>query len=137
MTAGNAQGDIPKGTLTSPKFRITGPKIGFLVGGTCVPSQARVELLVDGHVILTASPKKCRDTMDEQFFDVRQLAGRIAQVRLVDASSIGHLNFDDLKGDFSCIGKHFLYSMCEIMMEVDSTLEYKTALHSTAQYCTA
>jgi len=44
---GASQGDGPKGTLTSPVFKITGRYITFLIGGGCDAAWIRVELLVD------------------------------------------------------------------------------------------
>ena len=48
--AGAIQGDRPKGTLTSPRFRIIGRKISFLIGGGCDVDFIRAELLVDNEV---------------------------------------------------------------------------------------
>ena len=48
--AGAIQGDTPKGTLTSPPFRIIGRKISFLIGGGCDMTVVRAELLVDNEV---------------------------------------------------------------------------------------
>ena len=48
--AGAVQGDGPRGTLTSPQFRIIGKNISFLIGGGCNMSSIRVELLVDNEV---------------------------------------------------------------------------------------
>ena len=48
--AGAKQGDKPKGNLTSPRFRITGKEISFLIGGGCDINVIRAELLVDNEV---------------------------------------------------------------------------------------
>ena len=48
--AGAIQGDSPKGTLTSPPFRIIGRKISFLIGGGCDMTVVHAELLVDNEV---------------------------------------------------------------------------------------
>jgi len=42
--------------------------------------------------------------MYRKSWDVQDLIGEHAQVRLIDASSDGwgHINFDDLKGDIVC-----------------------------------
>ena len=48
--AGAIQGDGPRGTLTSPRFRIIGRKISFLIGGGCNMTVVRAELLVDNEV---------------------------------------------------------------------------------------
>ena len=48
--AGAFQGDTPKGTLTSPRFRIIGKKVSFLIGGGCRMNVIRAELLVKNGV---------------------------------------------------------------------------------------
>ena len=93
------------GTLTSPKFRIIGHKLSFLLGGGCDVGKIRVELLVNGQVVRKAFADECREKMRRREWDVRQFKNRIAQIRLVDASRQGHMTFDDLWGDFTCIGR--------------------------------
>jgi hypothetical protein len=95
---GRVQGDGPQGTLTSEPFDITAPTISFLIGGGCDIKTERVELLIDGEVVLQATGK-CTETMERLSWDVFQYIGRTAQVRIIDASSggWGHINFDDLK----------------------------------------
>ena len=44
--------DQPRGTLTSPCFRIVGRDISFLIGGGCTISDIRAELIVDNQVRL-------------------------------------------------------------------------------------
>ena len=48
--AGAIQGDGPRGTLTSPGFRIIDRKISFLIGGGCNMTVVRAELQVDNGV---------------------------------------------------------------------------------------
>ncbi|MDO9527738.1 MAG: hypothetical protein Q7J27_01100 [Syntrophales bacterium] len=95
---GRIQGDGPQGTLTSEPFTITGPTISFLIGGGCDIKTERVELIIDGQVVLQATGK-CTETMEQLRWDVSQYIGRTAQIRIIDASSggWGHINFDDLK----------------------------------------
>ena len=50
VTAGKMQGDAPKGTLTSPYFRIIGGHISFLIGGGCDIKTVRAELIVGNKV---------------------------------------------------------------------------------------
>ena len=47
VEAGGIQGDSTKGTLTSPRFRIIGKNISFLIGGGCDMIVVRAELLVN------------------------------------------------------------------------------------------
>ena len=49
--AGAIQGDTPKGNLTSPRFRIIGRNLSFLIGGGCNMTEVRAELLVNNKVI--------------------------------------------------------------------------------------
>jgi len=95
---GRVQGDGPQGTLTSELFTITGPIISFLIGGGCDIKTERVELLIDGQVVLQATGK-CTETMERSRWNVSQYIGKTAQIRVIDASSggWGHINFDDLK----------------------------------------
>ena len=44
--------DQPRGTLTSPCFRIVGRDISFLIGGGCTINDIRAELIVDNQVRL-------------------------------------------------------------------------------------
>jgi hypothetical protein len=95
---GRIQGDGPQGTLTSRPFAIKGPVISFLVGGGCDINTERVELIINGRVVLKATGK-CTETMERVLWDVTPYTGQSAQLRLVDASSggWGHINFDDIR----------------------------------------
>ena len=48
--AGQEQGDVPQGTLTSPCFYIKGNNLNFLLGGGCNINLARAELIVSNQV---------------------------------------------------------------------------------------
>jgi len=102
--AGRVQGDGPQGTLTSPSFKITGKHISFLIGGGCDIKTVRAELIV-GHKVVRSATGKCSETMTRKVWDVHAYVGQKAHVKLVDFSSggWGHINFDDLKGDISCV----------------------------------
>ena len=106
---GYFKGDYPRGTLTSPKFRITGPNINFLFGGGCDVGKLRAELLVRGKVVRQTVADGCNDKMQRRRWDVRPFKNKIAQIRLVDKSRRGHVNFDDFRGDFTCLGKQQLH----------------------------
>ena len=60
---------------------------------------------MNGQVVRKAFADECREKMRRREWDVRQFKNRIAQIRLVDASRQGHMSFDDLWGDFTCIGR--------------------------------
>ncbi|XP_048581258.1 signal peptide, CUB and EGF-like domain-containing protein 2 [Nematostella vectensis] len=102
-TPGATQGDGPQRSLTSPPFRIGGTKISYLVGGGCDASKERVELLIDGSVVMFDSGQ-CTETMRRVEKDVSAYVEKMARMRIPDDSSEGwgHINFDDLRGNF-CI----------------------------------
>jgi len=95
---GQIQGDGPQGTLTSEPFTITKPTLSFLIGGGCDMNTERVELLVNGQVVLKATGH-CTETMIRVKWNVSAYQGQMAQIRLIDASSggWGHINFDDVR----------------------------------------
>ena len=49
-TPGRIQGDGPRGTLTSPFFKIIGANITFLIGGGCRMDFIRAELVINDQV---------------------------------------------------------------------------------------
>ena len=108
VEAGYMEGDYPIGTLTSPEFRIKGSNMEFLLGGGCDGENIRAELLVNGKVQRVAYADYCRERMRRRLWNVAEFTNQIGQIRLVDASRKGHINFDDLRGDFTCLGKCFL-----------------------------
>ena len=59
-------------------------------------SDFQVEKIVTG---------KCTETMERVTWDVMEFYDQMAQIRLVDNSTgiWGHINFDDLKGDITCV----------------------------------
>ena len=86
------------GTLTSPRFRIIGHKLSFLLGGGCDVGKIRVELLVNGQVVRKAFADECREKMRRRGWDVRQFENRIIEIRLVDASGAQNIcSEDDLR----------------------------------------
>ena len=97
-------GDAPQGTITSPAFTIRGSMLSFLIGGGCDVTKVRAELVVDGKVVRLETGK-CFETMARRQWHVTEFKGKMAHVRLVDQSSgdWGHINFDDLRGDFCLI----------------------------------
>jgi hypothetical protein len=96
--AGRIQGDGPQGTLTSEPFTISTSTVSFLIGGGCDLNTERVELLVNGQVVLKATGH-CTETMTRLRWNVSAYHGQQAQIRLIDTSSggWGHINFDDVR----------------------------------------
>jgi uncharacterized protein (DUF608 family) len=91
-------GDQPHGKLTSPEFTITRPFIGFLIGGGSQARQTCMNLLVDGHVVRTATGKDL-ERLAPHTWDVAALEGQRARIEIVDAASggWGHINVDQIE----------------------------------------
>src|SRR4051812_2186555 len=98
-TGGN--GDSTVGTLTSPDFRITKDHLNFLVGGGNHPASSEaptaVELVVDGRVVRSATGRDS-EALNWASWDVRELAGKTAQLRVVDQNTggWGHILVDQV-----------------------------------------
>nr|AGZ94060.1 levanase [Streptomyces sp. MMG1612] len=94
-------GDSTTGTLTSPEFTIDKDYINFLVGGGNHPAGSgnptAVELLVDGQVVRSTTGKDS-EALNWASWDVKDLAGKKAQIKIVDDNSggWGHLNVDHI-----------------------------------------
>jgi hypothetical protein len=104
--AGNIQGFLPKGVLSSDIFIIKGKKISFLIGGGCDLYTTFVELLIDGKSIAKQTGK-CSEAMEEVYFDVSQVMNRAGQIRIVDNSSStnwGYISVDSFSFDWSVEG---------------------------------
>lgn len=96
---GGPRGDDNVGTLTSPDFTIDGDHLNMLVGGgerEGDPGQTlEVQLIVDGEVVRQlAGPND--GALNWQHWDVSELQGRTAQLRVVDEATggWGHLTLD-------------------------------------------
>ncbi len=72
--------------------------MNYLVAGARdLPARLGVELLVDGKVVRAASATEIKDptkAMDWRTWDVRDLAGHTAQIRVNDQSSLGSIAVD-------------------------------------------
>ncbi|WRZ54954.1 GH32 C-terminal domain-containing protein [Streptomyces sp. NBC_01314] len=94
-------GDASTGTLTSPEFTLDKKHINFLIGGGNHPADSdnptAVELLVDGQVVRSSTGKD-GEALNWASWDVGELAGKKAQIRIVDNNSggWGHLNVDHI-----------------------------------------
>lgn len=87
-----------KGALLSPEFEIQRRFINFLVmGERNLPATVGVELLVEGRVARAASATETSDParlLHWRTWDVRDLAGRKARIRVNDNSATGWIAVD-------------------------------------------
>ncbi len=97
-------GDAGTGMLTSPPFAIERRYIKFLVGGGSYRGEGgyggetRIDLLVNGQVVRHAAGPGEWEHLDWEQWDVSQLLGQTAQLRVVDTATggWGHLNVDQI-----------------------------------------
>lgn len=94
-------GDSTTGTLTSPEFTIDKSHINFLIGGGNHPygsaNPTAIQLLVGDTVVRSATGKD-GEALNWASWDVGDLAGQQAQIRIVDDNTggWGHLNIDHI-----------------------------------------
>src|SRR5207244_10498321 len=83
--------------LTSPNILIERAYISFLIGGGHRPEEACVNLIVGGKVVRTATGKN-DELLEWANWDVKDLAGKTAQIQVVDnaAGPWGHINVDQI-----------------------------------------
>jgi uncharacterized protein (DUF608 family) len=91
-------GDLPRGRLASPTFKIERSFLSFLIGGGNHKGKTCVNLLVDGKVARTAEGKN-NERLEWCNWDVRDLAGKDARIEIVDEESAawGHINVDQIE----------------------------------------
>lgn len=99
QTPGGVQGNAPVGELTSPPFIIHSSKLYFLFAGSAYASKARVELLVGGLVVRSKSSSTGSESLVQMRWNVSDLLGREAQIRLVDSGNDTFVSFDGLKSN--------------------------------------
>ncbi len=89
--------DAATGTLTSPPFTLARRYVAFLIGGGRHDGGTGVELLVDGAVVRSATGHDAGALRFESW-DVGDLAGREARVRIVDrvGGGWGHVDVDEI-----------------------------------------
>ncbi len=95
-------GDVSKGTLLSPAFKIERPFINFLIGGGGYDSLTCMNLLVNGEVVRTAVGPNTMPGGSEQLYfrawDVKELVGKNATIEIVDnySDGWGHICVDSI-----------------------------------------
>ena len=89
------------GSLTSPAFTIQRPYLSFLVGGGSLRGLTSIQLII-GQKIVRESTGKDNSRMQSVTWDLSNLMGREARVRIVDASNqtngyilVDHILFGD------------------------------------------
>ena len=99
-------GDKSTGTLTSPEFKIQRKHIHFLIGGGGFAGKTCMNLLVEGRIVRTATGPNTEpggsETLTPASWDVNDLAGKMAQIQIVDDATggWGHINVDQIvQGD--------------------------------------
>ena len=90
------RGDQTTGTLTSPEFKITNTFLNFLIGGGA-DKETRMDLLVDGKVVRTASGEAA-ERLAWKSWDVGEFKNQAAVVQVVDSAigGWGHINVDQI-----------------------------------------
>jgi levanase len=94
--------DLSTGTITSPSFQVTTDYIDLLVGGgrhpySTDPAPTAVNLVVDGTVVRTATGQDS-EAANWVAWNVEDLAGRTAQIQIVDQNTggWGHILVDHI-----------------------------------------
>ena len=96
---GGPRGDDNVGTMTSPPFEVTADHLSMLVGGgkrdDGSAQTLQVQLLVDGEVVRHLTGPEA-GALNWRSWDVSDLRGRQAQLRVVDVATggWGHLTLD-------------------------------------------
>ena len=91
-------GEKATGTLTSPPFVIERPYITFLIGGGYEPGHLCVNLLVNGQALFSTTSFRTGNRLKPVSWDLRTLAGRQAQIQIIDNSTRkwGYIDVDQI-----------------------------------------
>jgi hypothetical protein len=90
-------GDAATGRITSPAFALAGAKLTMMLGGGTDSTKLRVELWIDNAIVRAASvPQPGGDTLRRIEWDIAELRDKQATLVLVDDSTTGHLDVDDV-----------------------------------------
>lgn len=96
------KGDGTIGTLTSPEFKIERKFVRFLIGGGGYEGKTCLNLVIDGKTVRTATGPNTEpggsERLEEQAWDVAELAGKSARLVVVDDATggWGHVNVDQI-----------------------------------------
>ena len=97
VASSELQGDGPKGTLTSPEFKLERGYLAFRIAGGDYEHHTCLNLLVDGEVVRSATGWRS-DRLAPASWDVSRWRGQYGRVQIVDQASgdWGHLNVDHI-----------------------------------------
>jgi len=97
VASSEIEGDGPKGTLTSPEFKLVKKYLSFRIGGGNYEHTTCLNLLVNGEVVRSATGWKSDHLMPTSW-DVSRWTGQTARVEIVDQASgdWGHINVADI-----------------------------------------
>ncbi len=96
------RGDATTGRLTSPPFKIERKFISFLIGGGMDEQKLRIDLLLEGKAVRTATGPNDKpggsERLDWHSWDVADLAGKMVTIEIVDQATggWGHINIDQI-----------------------------------------
>ena len=90
-------GDGTTGSLTSPPLVIDRAYLNFLIGGGNHPGKTEIQLLVGDQIVRRATGDD-DELLTWSSFDLRDLAGHTARIRIVDEATggWGHINIDQV-----------------------------------------
>lgn len=95
-------GDQSTGTLTSPEFKLERRFMRFLIGGGGWSNETCMNLVVDGHIVRSATGPNVvpggSEALAPASWDVGEFAGKIARLQIVDTATggWGHINVDQI-----------------------------------------
>ena len=97
VASSEREGDRPRGTLTSPEFKIARKYLSFRIGGGDYEHHTCLNLLVKGKVVRSATGWRS-DRLVPASWDVGSLIGQSARVQVVDEASgdWGHINVEHI-----------------------------------------
>ncbi len=97
VASSEIDGDGPRGTLTSPEFRISKAYISIRIGGGDYEMHTCIDLIVDGKTVKRATGRNS-DRMIPTAWDVKAFAGKSARIRIIDEATgnWGHVNVSNI-----------------------------------------